>query len=520
MGHLTIISRDLGLEVFQISNSHAEQIYHTHVRLNDDPLLLRDPCPSCSLSYNQYPFNNHQTIIPVSERLYVITFLNHIPYFQILWTPGCEPISIFKPSYFDDVLYMQCRDPTDHGRILLSWLIQDGNNNNFLEWTFQPLPNFDSFSNEGTFYEYYDRNFEEYMVYFTYTLDDLLYFEGPDNNYFRFFALPSECTEVIRISAVRNSRYNVVLECSVEQSSGIITAVHSFDPDQGSFVKLLDTSYTKCPIQFYSSNSESILAIFSGGQILVQDLYDLEASAQVNVSGHIYDGLLTKIEEQVYAVYATGNGLHILNVSQALSNNGESVIQRLDHSENICAHIGCPLLTLLDERTIVASLDPEIALYSLIPPRLLSTANNTNLPARFIFGEYIPKGAKSSKTVEMMSSMTRTIRTNLVQTNSLDTNSMETPTHTVTKFLSTTGVIRKSRSVHNSQSMFIPTSPEVDENDPEFESNSDHKNSKVVMIFGVVILGVVGTCIPTISLIILIVRKYRQHIQRFAFRYR
>lgn len=191
IGHLASFSANLQLEVFALNCSAAALEYITVVQ-QDGSLTLRPPCTSCASSYNQVTLTSppYQTLIPVPQRVIVTAIIDDQPYIQILKMDGCDPISMLKPQSSSDLLYLQCRTVSPESpRVLyqLATLEQNTRDITELQWSFHLYEDFDDFTSEGAYYEYYDEIADRYEVYFMYTKSGELVFEGPDNGYFIFF---------------------------------------------------------------------------------------------------------------------------------------------------------------------------------------------------------------------------------------------------------------------------------------------------------------------------------------------
>ena len=398
IGYLSCLSRDLDIVGFGIDTAHT--LTHAY-RLQtdgggDDLTPLRDPCPSCPPSYNLLSLQDYQLLIPVSGKLYIFTVVNNTPYSQIVVTAACNPISIFKPdrNYFDqDTLFVECRRQSNRNQYFLAKLVKDPND---LQWSYQTLINYDDLTSNGAF-QYYIDEFDQYMVYYAYGRGDLLYFEGPDDGYYRFFALPTECAKVVRIT--RTAKHpQLVIECSSSSNSSVqtINSVFLFDPDFGEFDSLFQgTAYSKCPVRF--SDDDSIIAIFTGDSLLVGELSSPSRRVTVENVSSVYDAVLTQVDGNFYAAFTNTSGLYTVNVSQALE-GGTVVPLHANDSEDICAHTGCPLLEIIDANTTVVRLNRSIATFSIHPPRLLNSSPISNQPVRFIFHKLHPQATPTAQT--------------------------------------------------------------------------------------------------------------------------
>ena len=393
LGHLASISADMQFEVFAINCSTASLTleYVTDLQLDqDNPIGLRPPCPSCAPTYNQLTLAStpHQTFIPVAERLIVTTIIHDQPYAQLVRMDGCEPTSMLKPKNNRDLLYVQCRN-SGNARTLyqLARLLQNPEDLGELQWTFQFYDDFDDFTSEGEYYEYYDTDLDRYEVMFMYSKSGKLFFEGPDNGYYRFYALPDDCATTVRLTPITDANHQIIIECSDSSHSDTISGVYAFDPDTGDIASILsNVEYSKCPIRF--SKDGSIIAIFTKREVLVTNLTTTDsvlARVPVQGSGVVYDGLLTTVEGVTYAIYSTREGLFTFNVSQTLQ--GGSATGLMDQTDDICAEEGCPLLVLADDNRVLATLDNEIAMYSINPPRLVNRVATTYQPARLSYQE-------------------------------------------------------------------------------------------------------------------------------------
>ena len=357
--------------------------------VDDEELIpLRDPCPSCPSSYNILGLEDYQTILPVTGKLYIFTVIDYTPYSQIVVTAGCIPISIFKPNgeYFEeDTLYVECERTSVPNQFFLAKLVKDQHD---LQWSYQTLINYDDLTSNGAF-QYYINDFEQYLVYYAYAREDLLYFEGPDNGLYRFFSLPSRCVKVVRITRV-DQHPHLLIECSNTSDSSVqvVNSVYIFEPDSGNYNPIFrGTAYSKCPVRF--SNDGSTVAIFTGRRLLVKELFKQGRTAIVEDVMSVYDGLLTELDSNLYAVYINTSGLYTLNVNRALQ--GHTVVfTRVNNSEDICAYTGCPLLEAIDTNTVVAQLNSSIATFSVHPPKLLNSSAVSNQPVRFIFYKFSP----------------------------------------------------------------------------------------------------------------------------------
>ena len=396
IGYLSCLSRDLDIVGFGIDTAHT--LTHAY-RLQtdgggDDLTPLRDPCPSCPPSYNLLSLQDYQLLIPVSGKLYIFTVVNNTPYSQIVVTAACNPISIFKPdrNYFDqDTLFVECRRQSNRNQYFLAKLVKDPND---LQWSYQTLINYDDLTSNGAF-QYYIDEFGQYMVYYAYGRGDLLYFEGPDDGYYRFFALPIECAKVVRIT--RTAKHpQLVIECSSSSNSSVqtINSMFLFDPDFGEFDSLFQgTAYSKCPVRF--SDDDSIIAIFTGDSLLVGELSSPSRRVTVENVSSVYDAVLTQVDGNFYAAFTNTSGLYTVNVSQALE-GGTVVPLHANNSEDICAHTGCPLLEIIDANTTIVHLNRSIATFSIHPPRLLNSSAISNQPVRFIFHKLHPKATPTA----------------------------------------------------------------------------------------------------------------------------
>ena len=395
LGHLASFSVNLQLEVYALNSSAAALEYVTEVQ-QDGSLSLRPPCPSCSPSYNQLTLTStpHQTLIPVAQRIIVTSIINDQPYIQLLKMDGCDPISMLKPQMNSDLLYLQCRTVSSEStRVLyqLARLAQNTQDITEQQWSFQPYDDFDDFTSEGEYYEYHDRSADRYEVYFVYTRSGELVFEGPDTGYFRFFALPDGCAKAVRLTPITDTKHRIIMECSATVQSNTISSVYAFDPETGDMANILSgVEYSKSPIRF--SKDGSILAIFTDTMVLITDCLAADGTpirVPVQGAGAPYDGLLTTIGTVTYAVYSTREGLFTFSVSQALQGgHGTTATRLLEQSGDICAEEGCPLLVLVEENRVLATLDHQLALYSINPPLLVNRVATTYQPARFVYRKY------------------------------------------------------------------------------------------------------------------------------------
>ena len=289
---------------------------------------------------------------------------------------------------------MECRRQSNHNQYFLAKLVKDQND---LQWSYQTLVNYDDLTSNGAF-QYYIDEFDQYMVYYAYGRGDLLYFEGPDNGYYRFFGLPSECAKVVRITRAAKHP-QLVIECSNSSNSSVqtITSVFLFHPDSGEFDSLFEgIAYSKCPVRF--SDDDSIIAIFTGDGLLVGELSSPSRRVTVENISSVYDALLTQMDGNFYAVFTNTSGLYTVNVSQALE-GGTVRPLHADNSEDICARTGCPLLEIIDANTTIVRLNRSIATFSIHPPRLLNSSAISNQPIRFIFHKLHPQATPTVQLV-------------------------------------------------------------------------------------------------------------------------
>ena len=390
VGYLSCIARDLDIDGFRVDVNHTlTHAYHLPPVVDDDDLIpLRDPCPTCPSSYNILGLQDYQTILPVAGKLYIFTVINYTPYSQIVVTPGCVPLSIFKPhdDYSEeDILYVECERPSAPNQYFLAKLVKDQRD---LQWSYQTLTNYDDLTSNGAF-QYYTDDFEQYQVYYAYARGDLLYFEGPDNGLYRFFSLPSRCAKVVRITCV-DKHPHLLIECSNTSDSSIkvVNSVYLFEPDSGNYDPIFQgTAYSKCPVRF--SNDGSIVGIFTGRRLLVKELFKQGRSAVIEDVMWVYDGLLTEMEGSTYAAYINTSGLYTLSVTRALGGHTVTPV-RVGNSEDVCARTGCPLLEAINTNTIVAQCNGSVATFSVHPPKLLNSSVVSNWPVRFIFYKHLP----------------------------------------------------------------------------------------------------------------------------------
>ncbi len=387
-----MISDDLSLEVFQVNGSTATQAYYLQIQADDNKVLLHDPCTYCHPSYNQYTFSNRQIILPAaSDKLYTITLIDTIPYVQIVHTPGCIPSTIYGPDYRHDLLYLQCHDPSDTKQVLLALLVQDGDSNSFVDWSYDTFPILDGLTGEGSFFEYYDGDYNQRMVYFTYARDEVLIFQEPIDNVLRFIGLPEECVDVVRITPCRNRDYNILLECSSSLDSPTVTNLHVFDPDNGEMTRILVTSYNRTsPIHLVhtdSDPSDTIVVIFAQEEIIVQSISQEDVSARVTIPAPIYDARIATVGGISYAVYSSAGQVYVLNVTRRLQGSFQALRVPLSPADRVCTQPGCPLMQFIDNNTMAVALNgSRVAFISITPqPKVLSVFSSTDQPKRFVF---------------------------------------------------------------------------------------------------------------------------------------
>lgn len=488
IGYLSCLSRDLDIVGFSIDTAHT--LTHAY-RLQTDGggnnlIPLRDPCPSCPPSYNLLTLQDNQLLIPVTGKLYIFTVINNTPYSQIVITAGCIPISIFKPdsNYFDqDTLYVECRRQSNHNQYFLAKLVKDQND---LQWSYQTLVNYDDLTSNGAF-QYYIDEFDQYMVYYAYGRGDLLYFEGPDNGYYRFFGLPSECAKVVRITRAAKHP-QLVIECSNSSNSSVqtTTSVFLFHPDSGEFDSLFQgIAYSKCPVRF--SDDDSIIAIFTGDGLLVGELSSPSRKVTVENISSVYDALLTQMDGNFYAAFTNASGLYTVNVSQALE-GGTVIPLRADNSEDICAHTGCPLLEIIDANTTVVHLNRSLATFSIHPPTLLNSSAISNQPVRFIFHKLHPQATPTVQTA------TGTVTPSPSHLSLQTSSPIMKPTSTVT---------------------LVPIETKLpDVREPDFSVHKGHHNGGKLRFLGFLALVVVVLVVVAVVVLVAVYKVYHNSLNR------
>lgn len=174
----------------------------------------------------------------------------------------------------------------------------------------------------------------------------------------------------MRLTPINDTNHRIIIECSATVQSNTITSVYAFDPETGEMASILsEVEYSKCPIRF--SKDGSILAVFTDSMVLVTDYLAADGTpvhVPVQGSGAPYDGLLTTVGTSTFAVYSTREGLFVFSVSQALQGgHGTTATRLLEQSEDVCAHEGCPLLVLAEENRVLATLDHQLAMFSVNP---------------------------------------------------------------------------------------------------------------------------------------------------------
>ena len=318
------------------------------------------------------------------------TFLSEEPYVhtQVLQTPNCEPLSIFKSSLSPSLLYLDCQDLENKGNYFLALLERfpgvGGGEGEYI-WIYSTLIGFESLEQAGSYAEFMASG--SAMMLYVHEVQDYLELNGLLTGYFSILSKPEECTNVVRITATGNSEDKLLLECSTSQSD-LVSVIHIFDSLTSRHL-LTTTPYPVCPIR--SSVDGSIVAIFTNLSIFVIDLSS-ESYVNMSVSHPIYDGVITQSDSFTFClVYSTSDGLHRAQISlttskqeRRLSIGSESMFPDTD---SICVEDGCPLLYLVDQDLILAALHfSMIALFSI--SNLERVAPDIEIeyhPSRFMF---------------------------------------------------------------------------------------------------------------------------------------
>ena len=376
---MNILSANESVELFCMTDWKVFPVFSANLDIN-----LRPPCPSCHPSYN-YVIHDNQFIVPSTEIVTFFTFLPEKPfvYTQVVSTPNCEPLSIYESILSPSLLYLDCKDIENDGNYFLAQLERFPGLSGDNIWIFSSLSGFGSLEQAGTYMAV-----DSVMMLYVHETQDYLELNGFLTGYINILTKPSECTNIVRISATGNSGDRLLLECSTSKTE-LVSVIHILDSVTSSTHLLTTSPYEICPIRF--SEDGSVAAIFTEFNIIVIDLVS-ESYTNVTVNQSIYDGVVSQSTSSntLYLVYSTIGGLHRLQLSLTTTETKRAIQiwseSLFPDTGSICAREGCPLLYMVNQDLILAAVDSKVALLSISGlERVAMDIQTQHPPLRFVF---------------------------------------------------------------------------------------------------------------------------------------
>ena len=395
-----MISQNESIDLYDLTlTGGVSNVFSAQLELN-----LRSPCPFCHTSYNLMTFDEH-VLVPGTGIMTIFTFVRESPYVytQSVLMTDCEPLSIIRSSQSPNQLFLDCKDLANEGNYFVADLILSSDSTGHQRWTFQKLK---TFARPGTFVEVSATG--SVMMLYAHQNNNYIEVNGFLSGYINLLSLPDGCSRVVRITATAGAV--LFLECSNDVSE-LVTSVHLLMLDSVTSTHLLDTApYEVCPIRF--TENGQFAAVFTQTYITVIDLVT-HVFTSISVNQAIYDGVITQSDDDsVYLVYTTASGLN--RVSLTLEGGDIKVPNQLLFSDSgtACADLNCPLLTLIDSDTVVATLDQYITIFSISELSKVGPNVRTKYqPSRIVFQEKIisplPQSSSLSQTQKTTTLMYR-----------------------------------------------------------------------------------------------------------------